>query len=472
MLSRPVDGLVEAYEAVAGFDAVLVQGLLRPGTDEVAALAALAATVSGTPLAGRVAEAVEKTVAGSISDEHLAALVAARSALLGASHDALLARVDEASGRTRDPWPGTPAPGAQPEPGCGAGEHPRVSPPPGQGDNLLAAARSWLSELAIAGWRGIDHDLVSHADQAVAALLAEPRLHRLGALLDGFAGELRAWSPGATMPRVPVRRWADLWARAILLAQPGVLAPVPVTTVSGRLLPLGVDLHEHPTAVRAQVHAVLETPDGARLVRASVSAPKVDTLVGPGVWQLLRGHCSLLAAVTDRRAMDLADMPLTAGGDLIWSDECARPGKPAEPFATARVQLAAATAAPVPPLERHPVRIAEPILIEGYAAAADDSAVTITVPGLELAVDRVHNAGPLTPALVASSTACLGLLRWDGRWTVQPLAVESAVKRKAVAVHAGAWAGGTAGAAGAKVESAAADAVKVLRERAGRLLRR
>ena len=57
-------------------------------------------------------------------------------------------------------------------------------------------------------------------------------------------------------------------------------------------------------------------------------------------------------------------------------------------------------------------------------------------------------------------------------WLLQPLAVESVVKRKAVAVHAGAWAGGASDAAGAKAESAAADAVKVLRERAGRLLRR
>ncbi|MFC7244208.1 hypothetical protein ACFQO7_17175 [Catellatospora aurea] len=456
LLAAPVDGVSEAYEVVAGFDGALVGGLLRPGVEQIAALRALAEAVAGTPLAGRVAEAVEKTIAGSISDEHLVALVAARSALLGASHDALLARLDEAAGRGREPWPAT-------APGTLAGA-----------DNLLAAARSWLSDLAIAGWRGIDHDLVAHADQAVQALLAEPRLRRLGALLDGFAGELRANAPGATMPRVPVRRWADLWARAVLLAQPGALAATEPGTVSGRLLPLGIELHEHPTAVQAQVHAVLETADGPRLVRASVSTPKVDTLVGSGVWQLLRGHSALLAAVTEQRAMDLTDMPVTAGGDLIWSDENAKAGAPAEPFAAARVQLAAACAAPVPPLERHPVRIAEPVLLEGYTVESHDDGVTLTLPGLTVEVDieRMHGAGPLTPALVAASTACIGLLRWDGHWTIQPLAVEAQVKRKPVAVHAGAWAGGAADAVGAKAEAAAADAVKVLRERAGRLLRK
>ncbi|MBV1856450.1 hypothetical protein [Catellatospora tritici] len=455
LLATPGDGVAEAYEVVAGFDGALVPGLLRPGAEEIAALHALAAAVAGTPLSGRVAEAVEKTVAGSISDEHLAALVAARSALLGACHDELLSRLDEASGRTRQTWSGA------------------TEPAPG-GENLLAAARSWLSELAIAGWRGLDHDLVSHADQVVQALLADPSLRRLGVLLDGFAGELRACAPGATMPRVPVRRWADLWSRAVLLAQPGALAPTSRGTVSGRLLPLGIDLQEHPTAVQAQVHAVLETADGARLVRASVSAPKVDTLVGPGTWQLLRGHCALLAAVSEQRAMELTDMPVTAGGDLLWSDAYAVMGAPADAFATARVRLATAVATPVPPLERHPVRIAEPVLLEGYASTTADDGVTLALPGVELAVDtdRMHNAGPLTPELVAASTACLGLLRWDGRWTVQPIAVEAPVKRKTTAVHAGAWAGGATDAAGTKVEAAAADAVKVLRERAGRLLRR
>jgi hypothetical protein len=46
------------------------------------------------------------------------------------------------------------------------------------------------------------------------------------------------------------------------------------------------------------------------------------------------------------------------------------------------------------------------------------------------------------------------------------------VRKKPVAVHAGAWAGGTADKAGVRAEKAATDAVKVLRERAGRLLRK
>jgi hypothetical protein len=461
LISTSVDGVDEALAVVNGFDQVLVNGLLRPDAQQVAALQSLADALSVTPLGQRVADAVQKVVAGSVSDDHLAALAAARCALLGATHDALLARWDEAAGQARPSWPAAAVPG------------------PAAGTNLLAASRSWLSDLAIAGWRGIDHDLVSGAQQMLAAAWAQPGLRRLAVLLDGFAAELRASSPGATLARVPVRRWADLWSRAMLLSQPGaadLLDSAELDTVSGRLLPLGVELHEHPTAVQAQVHAVLEPADGspARLVRASVSAAKVDTIVGRGVWQLLREHCSLLAALAEHRCVELAEMPVTASGDLLWRDDRARPGGAADPFATARVQLAVATPAPVDPLRRHPVRIAEPVLIEGHAATMEAEAVTFTVGDLriEVDVDRLPAAGPLTAEQVAASTACLGLARWDaGRWSVQPLAVETTVKRKTVAVHGGEWAGPAATPAAVKAEAAASNSVAVLRERAGRLLR-
>jgi hypothetical protein len=173
--------------------------------------------------------------------------------------------------------------------------------------------------------------------------------------------------------------------------------------------------------------------------------------------------------------MDLASMPVTAEGDLIWSDDHARPGEPADPFATARVVLPTAAGAATAPLDRHPARIAVPVFLEGYTASEAGGALTFTVAGSPLAVDtdRVPAAGPLTPGAVAVSGACIGLLRWDaGAYRVQPLAVEAQLRKKAVAVHAGAWAGGTSDKAGVKAEKAAAEATAVLRERAGRLLRK
>jgi len=458
LLAGTIAGLDDALAAVDAFDQVLVAGLLRPQPAQAAGLTRLARAVAETPLASRVAEAAEKAAAGAAGEDHFVALAAARTALLGSVHDALMTQVAEATGRP--------------------GSEQAVAAPGGrQAANLLAAARSWLSDLARSGWRGLDNDVVSGAAQVVSAMLPDLALRRLATLLDGFAAELAASCPGAAMDRIPARRWADLWSRGMLLTLPGAAGPPVTRTVTGRLLPLGVDLAEHATAVQAQVHAVFEPADGtaSRLVRASVSAPKPDTVVGAGVWQLLRPHSSLLAAAGEGRSMDLADMPVTAEGDLIWSDEHARPGQPADPFATARVALATAADAATVPLDRHPACIAVPVFLEGYAARKDDDALAFTIAGYSLAVDtdRIPGAGPLTPEAVAVSGACIGLLRWDaGSFTVQPLAVETTIKKKRVALHAGAWAGGPAGQDGARAEKAATDAISVLRERAGRLLRK
>ncbi|WP_326674473.1 hypothetical protein [Streptomyces sp. NBC_01257] len=457
-LLETVPGLDEALAAVDAFDAALAAGLLRPRPDTAAGLADLARAVAGTPLAARVVEAAGRTADGSAGEDDFVALAAARTALLGSVHDALMNRVEEATGR---PSGEDAAPATEDRPAV----------------NLLTAARSWLADLARAGWQGMDHDLVAGAAPVVSAMLPDPSMRRLATLLDGFAAELAASCPGAALERVPARRWADLWGRAMLLTLPGAAAATATGTATGRLLPLGVDLHEHATAVQAQVHAVFEPADGStpRLVRAGIAVPKPDTVVGAGLWQLLRPHMSLLTAVGEGRSMELTAMPVTGEGDLIWSDAHARTGEPADPFVTARVALPVAADAVTAPLDRHPARIAVPVFLEGYSAQQADGAMAFTVAGHPLAVDtdRIPAAGPLTPEAVAASGACIALLRWDaGAYRLQPLAVETTVRKKAVALHAGGWAGGTSDKAGARAEKAATDAVAVLRERAGRLLRK
>jgi hypothetical protein len=458
LLAEPIAGLDEALRAVDAFDRTLIGGLLRPQPAQAAGLAELAGAVAGTPLASRVATATQESATGAASEDDLVVLAAARTALLGSVHDALMARVDEVTGRARSS--GTASAAGEP-----------------QEMNLLAAARSWLCDLARAGWQGIDHGVVSGSAQVVSAMLPDPSLRRLAALLDGFAAELAASWPGAALERIPVRRWADLWSRAMLLTQPGA-AEMPATgAATGRLLPLGVDLHEHVTAAQAQVHAVFEPADGTApsLVRASASALKPDTVVGAGVWQLLRPCMSALTALSEGRSMDIAGMPITVEGDLLWNDEQACLGEPADAFAAARVALPAAFAFATAPLDRHPARIAEPAFLEGYGIQEGDRVLTFTIAGHRLAVaaDRIPAAGPLTREAVAMSSACIGLLRWDaGTFSVQPLAVETTRKKKTVAVHAGAWAGGTADRDGVNAEKAAAEAVAVLRERARRLLRK
>ncbi|MEV4470677.1 hypothetical protein [Nonomuraea sp. NPDC049504] len=456
LLDAAPEGVDAALGLVDGFDAALTYGFARLGDERAEALTAFAGALAGTPVGDRLGEAVAKVAAGSVADEHLAALAGGRAALLGAAHDALLARLDAALGRTRDTG----------DTGDTAGAHAEVA------DNLLAGCRGWLRELAIAGWRGVDHGLVSSADQTIEALLAEPALRGLAVLLDGLATELRASSPVATMERLPARRWADLWTRATLLAQRGPW-PGEADEVSGRLLILGADVHEHATAVRVQVHAVLEPSGGgpARLIRTSVAAAKVDTIVGPTVWRLFGGHPTLLAALAGHRSLDVTGMPLLPGGDLIWHDDRASAGDEADPLAVARLQLGVATAPAVPPLDRHPVRIGEPVFVEGYKT--DGRALTLGGHTIAFDLDRLPSCGPLTPALLKASTACVGLLHWDaGRWTLQPLGVQATVKKQPVAAHTGDWAQGPTDPKVVKAEAKAGDVVAVLRERAGRLLRK
>ncbi|MEO3868569.1 hypothetical protein ABGB18_07050 [Nonomuraea sp. B12E4] len=464
-------GVGEALGLITGFDGALALGFARVGEEPGAALAALAGGLAASPIGERLSEAVDKVAAGSVADEHLAALAGGRAALFGAVHDALLGRLDEALGRTRSPW--APAQEAASRSGSKQGGPAQgVAGGDGKAEQLLGGVRVWLRELAIMGWRGVEDDLLSTADQTIEALLTQPALRGPAVLLDGLAAELRASSPIAAMEHLPARRWADLWTRAMLLSQRGPWHGGGAEQVSGRLLILGADVHEHATVVRVQVHGLLEPAGGApaRLVRTSVAAAKVDTIVGPATWALLGGHPALLAALAEHRAVEIADMPLLPGGDLVWHDDRATAGEEADPFATARVRLAAAVAPSTPPLDRHPVRIAEPVLIEGYKI--DGRTLDLGGNTLTVDLDRLPAGGPLTPELVAASSACLGLMRWDGEWSLQPLAVQATVKKKPVTAHNGDWALGPTDPKVVKALAKSGDAVAVLRERAGRLLRK
>jgi hypothetical protein len=222
--------------------------------------------------------------------------------------------------------------------------------------------------------------------------------------------------------------------------------------------------------VQAQLHGVVETAGGpTRRVRVSVTAAKVDTIVGPAIWQLLGAHNQLLTALAEHRALELTDMPLTAAGDLLWYDDRAKAGEAADPFVTATVQLPQAHAPAVAPLDRDPIHIAEPVLLEGYRFR--DDALELGDQRIRVDMAALPTAGPLTPAGVSASSTMIGLLRWDGGWSVRPLAVRRKVKSALTAFHNGDWALGPTDPKVAKAHAKSGDAVAVLRERAGKLLR-
>jgi len=453
LLGGPPPGVPESMGLISGFDEALEHGLARLGAQRAAALAGLAGALGGTAVGGPAREAVAKLSAGSVAREHLVALAGARSALLGAVHDALLGQCDAALGRKRAAWDREPEPAT----------------PTGPGE----AAQAWLQELAVAGWRGLDQGHVDGADRPVEALLADPAAGRgLAVLLDGLAAELRACAPIGPGEQVPTRRWADLWSRAMLLARQPAPAAAIAEQVTGRLLPLGVDVLEHGTAVQVLVYGLLEVAGAApRLVRAGVTAAKTDTISGPAVWRLLTAFPLLLTALAQHRSLEVREMPASADGKLVWEEERAALGEPADPFATARVLLPEALAPATAPLDRHPVQLNELVLLESYKTQGESWAVD--GQSLRVETDRLPAAGPLTPALLKASTACIGLLRHDGAgWLLRPLAVQAKSKGAITAYHGGDWALGPTDPKVVKAESKSGDPVAVLRERAGRLLRR
>src|SRR5262245_22877860 len=131
MVGATPPGVAAAISLVDGLDQALVQGLARLDEERAAALSSFAGAFAGSPLAGRLADAAGKLVAGSITDEHLATLAGGRTAVLGAVHDALLERLDTALSRTRAAWAGL------------AGGPAEGSTDVAGGGNAPAAARSW-----------------------------------------------------------------------------------------------------------------------------------------------------------------------------------------------------------------------------------------------------------------------------------------------------------------------------------------
>lgn len=170
----------------------------------------------------------------------------------------------------------------------------------------------------------------------------------------------------------------------------------------------------------------------------------------------------LLEALGKPAQLEIKGATLLPGGDLLW-DGSARVGKPFVLMDVA-AKIAGVPAPTVPPLDRHPLQLAEPIHLTGYKTA---KAPLLELDGVQLpvAMERVSYLAEVQAEQVLSSAALVGLLRFDGgRWSIQPLAVAPADK-KAKPIHVG------ASAFTARTTRRKADTLGILKGFAGRLLR-
>ncbi len=406
------DGVADALAVVDALDAALGRGLARVGPTEQAALDGLSAALSASPLGPTLAEAAPALARGEVLAHHLAAVAAGREALLGAVHDALLAHAAAAAGLQV--------------------LEPELSDPPARPaelDPLLDSLRQWLVELAVAGFAQLERATLVPMVEGLHGLQQAPELQRLAALVSGFCFELLDHAPTSAVADPPLRRWVDLWARALLgtYRAPSTPARAPV---EGQLHVVGGDLRHHDHLVSLVVHGLLEHGGLRTLVRVPVSAWKVDAVTGAEAWQLLRDQQPELVGALAKPVTLAVTGALDSTGALQLAT--AAPGAALDPRA---LDLSGARLPAPAPRDRHPVLLAVPAVL----ASADASGRRVS-PMCEL--DGVE--GPLA-----------GLVRWDGGWSVQPLA--GTLKKKLATPPSD-----------AKVKT---DVTEVLRERASKLLR-
>jgi hypothetical protein len=448
-----------AGEVIAGLDRCFLVGFGRLGPDQVEALQALRRVCSGTPLERRVNTAVEALGRNEFVEPHFVALAAARAAIQGAQYDALRAQAARALGRTADDG------SADGPPAGGPGEV------PGPVKVWQESTRHWLMELALAGFKQLEHQTLAPFAATLEQIQGEPQLTRLAALLSGFQEELLQAMPVAALPSVPVYRWADLWTRAMV----GSLRPPPALAgrkVSGTLRVLGVDLRHHSSFASFDAYALLGHVGPTRVVRLTLSSYKVDAVQGAEMWSCFHVDTEpLLRAISEHLALDVRDLTLLPTGDLLW-DGTAKVGKPF-PFLDEAARCLAPGVAPaaalpvVEPADRHPVQLAVPVYLDGYNVQDGDEPLLSWDDGtrLPVALRRLSSASELQPEQVAASTALLGLLRFDGgAWAVQPLAVRLGGKKGGAEF--------TGSGAYEFVRKGKGETLAVLQERASRLLRK
>jgi hypothetical protein len=457
-LTKPLDvpaTLASSAEVIANLDGCFAIGFGRLGNEQMDHVQALARICSRTPLQKPTAEAAAALARNEFVEKHFAAIAVARAALQGAQYDLLRKHLAAALGRpVPDETDGGP-----------------VQPTTAEGPLAVwqESTRHWLMELALAGFKNLEHQTLAPFIATLEQLQDEPRASRLAALLTGFLNELLEALPITDQSSVPLYRWVDLWTRAMIGA---LRAPTTLSgrKVSGQFSPLGVDLRHHGYFVSADVYGLLEEGDQSRVARVTLSSYKVDVLGGGELWKCFdASFAPLLQAVAERKRLKVTDMTLLPTLDLLW-DGKASGGAAVQPLALAAERLAPGAAdVPVQPgvaaADRHPLQIAELVYLDGYQSA-DGTELDLGAGGkLSVAVKRISKASELQPDAVKGSTGMLGLLRFDGgRWEVQPLAVARTGKG-AGEVYTG------SGILSASAGRRKGDTLEVLRERAGKLLR-
>jgi hypothetical protein len=391
-----IDGAMAWLEEL---DGTLVCGLSNARADVV--VSELPHVFGGTPLAplaGAVADALSRS---SVREEDILSLAAARVALTGALYDMIRGHLRAALGR--------PTIGAT----TAILAQPAVTP-------ALLATRSWLIELAIRGFVRVDGELLQQGAAALTHLRQDPRFAPAATIVGGLIAEIGAALPLGGPDAVPLLRWSDLWSHAMIACSTEGAASEGAV-VQGDFLPLGIELQRSGDAAGIGVYGIFDdgTASTWTCLRQTRYAPSV--VEGSEVWPLFAALAPALSAVADRAYLRVRNVTRFPDGTLGWGNATAQAasGSIDNVIMALRPRNAAVQTAAANPLQRHPLRIAEPVAL-GASIRGD---VITTSDGLTLPLDaRGLGATALSARAVRGADTLIGLIRFDaGRFTFQPL---------------------------------------------------
>lgn len=454
-LNQLTPGTQAALDLINDFDQCFLTGFANLEYPQQQSLSIWQQVFAETPLQQPLNDSCRAIQANEFLERYFAILAVVRAAMQGMLFDTLQQQVSNLLGRTQLEQ---------------INIEDKSGELPAHLSVWLESVRHWLMEIALVGYARLESATLVPFLATLEQIQGEPLLIRQSALLTGFFNELMGLVPIADTNTIPLYRWVDLWSQAMIVS----LQPIPLLRpqiVSGNLEILGMDLRHHANLVSFTIYGLLSYDAEIRLVKITQSTYKVDVISQEQIWLLFPNAISLLEAYSKNQVLHLDDIPLLPTGDLIWQDQKAKMGKKYDLMARAAEFFGknpphSFIPCLIPPSDRHPIQLAEPIFLDNYKIVPQDDQLVLNWKdgnSLAIATQRISPLSEITQEVLTNSSQIFGLLRFDaGSWAVQPLTVT--VKGKAIFTGQNA----------AKIRKSPpkTNVVGILQERASRLLRK
>lgn len=430
---------------IQAIDQLLLTGFTNLNHSHQTTLQRLAQVYQGTPFEAAMLSTVTDLSNGVFQPASFVLLAAARASLQAAQHDQLSAQIRLQLGHPLNDQPNSTAVALA------------ATPP------LLGGVQHWLMDLVVIGFSRLEPAMINAFSSTLAQIQTNPDYLRTAAILSGWLHELQLQPE-----QLPLFRWGDLWTRAMLSTLSINSAPT-TQPVSGTLYPLGIEWRQHSTLVSLVVYAVLEASGQARLTTITQSAYKVAAIQQDQLWLLFPELALVFEGLSTGKALMLRDMPSLPTGQLLWDAQATNLGAKYELLDIAERHFGLNPKQPLDqvqlaPEQRHPVHVAEPIVLANYQLNQTTETCTVTAAEHSFKLDLGAIAGTeIDLAVLESAQRLFGLVRYDaGEWLLRPLAT-SLKKGKPLFI----------GLENGKVFKKAPknNAVGILKERASRLLR-